>query len=216
MTLDQVIAWVGQSLGTIGSAFIPKPDQLNAWHIMDLGEVVVQAVAVYLIWRALTIARRSHELAVEALEVSNRLQKASLDEYIDMLESGRYDALDRTYFELVRERTEHPEFNDPKSIYDNRQTESRAWVAYSGYAFRVWNFLESIYDKCQLPPAGADTKKVTMIKQLKETWWPIFQVEAKRHSHWINEKDNQGQSVNKLYFKNTFYTEAINMSQRPS
>ncbi|NCB54689.1 MAG: hypothetical protein EOM49_07085 [Epsilonproteobacteria bacterium] len=50
---------------------------------------------------------------------------------------------------------------------------------YRLYAFIVWNFLESIYDRCMLD------------HDLQKTWFPIIEAERSIHLAWIQEKENR-------------------------
>ncbi|MDZ4081712.1 MAG: hypothetical protein U1E10_02155, partial [Bdellovibrionales bacterium] len=47
------------------------------------------------------------------------------------------------------------------------------------YAFMVWNFIETIVDRCQNN------------KALSETWSPIILVEAKKHYAWFVKPENK-------------------------
>lgn len=59
-------------------------------------------------------------------------------------------------------------------------------VEYEVYAFIVWNFLESIYDRCMLD------------NNLKTTWFPIIETERTMHLEWIQNPQNR------VKFKNKF------------
>ena len=50
---------------------------------------------------------------------------------------------------------------------------------YDVYAFMVWNFIETIYDKCQND------------RTLKETWGCIIIEEGQRHREWFLRAENK-------------------------
>ena len=66
-----------------------------------------------------------------------------------------YAELDRMYFDLLKMAIERPYLLEAGAASDPvRQRE------YELYAFMIWNFLETVYDRC-----GKN-------KQLTETWYP--------------------------------------------
>jgi len=62
------------------------------------------------------------------------------------------------------------------------------------YPLMVWNFIETIIDKCEKDPSG----------ELMETWAPIISAEAKKFGWWIEERDAQGHLTHSDHFKNDF------------
>src|SRR6266700_2783349 len=60
------------------------------------------------------------------------------------LRDSYYAELDRVYFELLKIALEQPYLADFAAMPDpSRQRE------YDAYAFMVWNFLETVFDRCQ-------------------------------------------------------------------
>ena len=47
------------------------------------------------------------------------------------------------------------------------------------YAFMVWNFLETVFDRCHRH------------KQLRDTWYPIISAENMLHRKWFDERANR-------------------------
>jgi len=64
-------------------------------------------------------------------------------------------------------------------VQKNSERSAEQEVEYDIYAFIVWNFLESIYDRCMLD------------HDLQKTWFPIIQAERKIHLSWIQESENR-------------------------
>ena len=75
------------------------------------------------------------------------------------LRDSYYAELDRVYFDLLKIGLEHPDLLDfPASPDPSKARE------YDAYAFMVWNFLETVYDRCQ----GWSKRR------LRETWYPVI------------------------------------------
>jgi len=92
------------------------------------------------------------------------------------LRDSYYAELDRVYFELLKIGLEHPELLDfPTSPHPDKARE------YDAYAFMVWNFVETIFDRCQ----GWSKRR------LRETWYPIIDAENARHRNWFNLPENR-------------------------
>jgi hypothetical protein len=73
---------------------------------------------------------------------------------------------------------EHPDLLEfPTSPDPNKVRE------YDAYAFMVWNFVETIYDRCQ----GWGWSK----KRLRETWYPVIAAENARHRGWFDVPQNR-------------------------
>lgn len=99
------------------------------------------------------------------------------------LSDGYYAELDRVYFELLKIALERPWLLDfPATSDPSRQRE------YDAYAFMVWNFVETIYDRCQ----GWGKKR------LRDTWYPVIKAENDLHRKWFDLP------VNRSKFKPNF------------
>lgn len=106
-----------------------------------------------------------------------------------------YSELDRFYADLLKIAIEHPHLRTPARLqrdvealhadYDpypdlpvatseQRAEKDRRVAQYDAYAFLVWNFLETIHDRCQEYP-----------EQLLETWATIVAAENRVHRGWF-------------------------------
>lgn len=98
----------------------------------------------------------------------------SMRTYRKTMQVVHYGEIDKMYFEILKEALAKPHLVRQGVERDiNQQTE------YNIYAFIVWNFLESIYDRCML-----DT-------DFKKTWFPIIEAERKTHLEWIKVDENR-------------------------
>ena len=92
------------------------------------------------------------------------------------LRDAYYAELDRVYFELLKIGLERPELlTFPASTDPVKATE------YGAYAFMVWNFIETIFDRCQ----GWSKRR------LRETWYPIIDAESALHRLWFDLPENR-------------------------
>ena len=92
------------------------------------------------------------------------------------LRDSYYAELDRVYFDLLKIGLEHPDLLDfPTSPDPGRARE------YDAYAFMVWNFVETVYDRCQ----GWSKRR------LRQTWYPVIAEENARHRDWFNLSENR-------------------------
>jgi hypothetical protein len=92
------------------------------------------------------------------------------------LRDSYYAELDRVYFELLKLGLEHPELLDFPTKPDPTKVRE-----YDAYAFMVWNFVETVYDRCQ-----GWTKR-----RLRETWYPVIAAENDRHRDWFDRPENR-------------------------
>jgi len=89
-----------------------------------------------------------------------------------------YAELDRLYFDLQRAALDYPaasiapplEGRDKRSIKNRRR--------YEIYAGMVWNLVETVDDRCDQDA------------NLKRTWFPVLEVEKRRHEAWIRKPQN--------------------------
>jgi hypothetical protein len=92
------------------------------------------------------------------------------------LRDAYYAELDRVYFELLKIGLERPGLlTYPASPDPATATE------YGAYAFMVWNFIETIFDRCQ----GWSKRR------LRETWYPIIAAENALHRKWFDLPENR-------------------------
>ncbi len=92
------------------------------------------------------------------------------------LRDAYYAELDRVYFELLKIGLEQPELLS----FPASPNPAKAG-AYGAYAFMVWNFVETIYDRCQ----GWSKRR------LRETWYPIIAAENALHRVWFDAPENR-------------------------
>ena len=92
------------------------------------------------------------------------------------LRDAYYAEIDRVYFELLKIGLERPELLSYPTAPDPAKADQ-----YGAYAFMVWNFLETIYDRCQ----GWSKRR------LRETWFPIIAAENDLHRAWFELPENR-------------------------
>jgi hypothetical protein len=92
------------------------------------------------------------------------------------LRDAYYAELDRVYFELLKIGLERPELLSFPASPDPAKASQ-----YGAYAFMVWNFLETIFDRCQ----GWSKRR------LRETWFPIIAAENALHREWFDVPQNR-------------------------
>lgn len=98
----------------------------------------------------------------------------SMTVYKRTLSISNYTELDRMYFDLLRTAVDKPHLLDP-----GPEESAERQKEYDSYAFMVWNFLETIYDRCH-----GDRK-------LSETWYPVIDAENGRHRKWFDDPQNR-------------------------
>ena len=97
----------------------------------------------------------------------------SMVAYKESLQLSHYSELDNMYSGLLNLALDKTHLYNPNANRDEEQK-----VEYDIYAFMVWNFLETISDRC----SGS--------KSLEETWTPILKTESKRHMKWFKDPAN--------------------------
>ncbi len=138
---------------------LPEPEVMTTWAKAEvIAEVVAAVGVVFTLFYSLWSFRTT-------------------------LRDGYYAELDRVYFELLKIGLEHPELVDfPRAPHPGKARE------YDAYAFMVWNFVETVFDRCQ----GWSKRR------LRETWYPVIAAENARHRDWFNLPENR------LKFKDHF------------
>jgi hypothetical protein len=92
------------------------------------------------------------------------------------LREGYYAELDRIYFDLLKIGLERPYLRTPTPPTDAAKARE-----YDAYAFMVWNFLETIVDRCE---RGSN-------RALRETWYPVVANECALHRAWFDVPENR-------------------------
>lgn len=98
----------------------------------------------------------------------------SMTRFRQSLRSAYYTELDSMYFDVLKVAQDKPYLYNPRAAYSgNKKAE------YDIYAFMVYNFLETIYDRC-----GHN-------KHLCDTWYPVIFVEDRKHKKWFDDPGNK-------------------------
>jgi hypothetical protein len=92
------------------------------------------------------------------------------------LREGYYAELDRVYFELLKIGLERPYLRASLPPADPSKASE-----YEAYAFMVWNFLETVVDRC-----GSRANPT-----LRETWYPVVATESALHRAWFDVPENR-------------------------
>jgi hypothetical protein len=92
-----------------------------------------------------------------------------------------YSTLDDMYRELLALAVEKPFLRNPKLTtgYPDSMADDQR-IAYEAYAFSIWNFIETIYDRA------------VDYEDLKLTWEPVARSENRLHRRWFDSPDSQG------------------------
>lgn len=150
------------------------------------------------------------------------LQKVGLDETLREFEATNqalhYGELDRMYFDLLKMAVQNPRLRAPVPMAER----SSEHGDYGTYAYMVWNFVETVADRLQLPQEpgtgkdGADANRGPArsegaqprepaaaddgpgIAGLHETWEAAIAVEMRIHAEWWRLNGRRGG------FKGTF------------
>lgn len=81
--------------------------------------------------------------------------------------SAHYSQLDAMYLEILKMAVERPYLRRPDDLTEKQRQE------YDSYAFIVWNFLETVRDRCQDD------------QTLKDVWAPVIATEHEIHRRWF-------------------------------
>lgn len=98
----------------------------------------------------------------------------SMRTYRKTMQIVHYGEIDKMYFEILKEALAKPHL-----VRQGIERDVEQETEYTIYAFIVWNFLESIYDRCMLDA------------ELKTTWFPIIEAERSIHLAWIQQEENR-------------------------
>jgi hypothetical protein len=113
-----------------------------------------------------------------------------LERINESIESSHYSELDKFYNDILRLGIDRPYLRSPSPIEDdqaalvsdydpypdyNASDKTNRTMEYECYAYMVWNFLETIHDRC------VDARR----DSLKETWTPVIETENQIHRGWF-------------------------------
>lgn len=87
-----------------------------------------------------------------------------------------YTELDSMYLELLKMAVDKPHLRQPDGIYRNPLAKTSQEREYDIYARMIWNFLETIADRCHNDST------------LKDTWYPVIRDEGTVHRQWIRKE----------------------------
>lgn len=94
-----------------------------------------------------------------------------------------YATIDSAYYDLLKEA-----LNRPYLIHKEERTTKKQEQEYDIYAFMMWNFLETIYDRCEY--FRRESERRAKDDHLIETWYPVIDVESRNHGEWFERPDN--------------------------
>ncbi len=110
----------------------------------------------------------------KTLRLTSEAMRDTIKNFKTDLEASYYAELDSMYFDLLKIALEHPHLTCPDTM-----TEAKQRQQYDLYAYMVWNFIETIYDRCE----GENGLEVT--------WHPVIEAENRLHRKWFDEKKNE-------------------------
>ena len=118
----------------------------------------------------------------------------SLFTYFSTKQEQRYADLDRLYFDVLNVGLVNPKFRNKKftSNYKDKFKDEDELQKYECYAYIVWNFCETIYDRKN--------------SKLFRTWKPVIITENSIHREWFDNPENHGKFKTPFieYIKNNF------------
>lgn len=128
------------------------------------------------IWTAInTIAATCSMIAlITTVYLSSNAMRDSMKTFNQNFETSNYTELDSMYFELLKLALEKPYLTHPAALKDAKQLQE-----YDIYANMVWNFIETITDRCN------DNKK------LEATWYPVVDALNRLHRNWFDDPKNK-------------------------
>jgi hypothetical protein len=86
-----------------------------------------------------------------------------------------YREMDSNYMEILKLGLQHPDLRDPKKITNYKKLNGDYRLKYESYAYLIWNFCESIYDR----------------KMINKTWHPVIEEEKRLHYAWLEDSENR-------------------------
>lgn len=124
--------------------------------------------------------------------VSLRNVQKSIEQANKAAKSSHYSELDRFYADLLKLAMEDPRLRKPQKLASDRSALDGHYrpfqrfdpIAdkYDIYAFMIWNFIETIHDRCL---ELCDSHDDEGYASLKGTWQPIIVAEDNLHRGWI-------------------------------
>jgi hypothetical protein len=92
------------------------------------------------------------------------------------LDFQAYRELDSNYMDILKEGLDNTYLRNPEitTNYLNLKEEDKK-LKYETYAYLVWNFCETIYDR----------------KKIDKTWLPVIEEEKRLHFKWLTDEKNR-------------------------
>jgi hypothetical protein len=112
----------------------------------------------------------SDRVALCGLLLSAVVALAAVPQLLSLAETSRsahYSQLDTMYFELLRMAVEKPFLRRLEHLTAEQRLE------YESYAFMIWNFIETVRDRCEDD------------QTLKDIWAPVIATEHALHRDWF-------------------------------
>jgi hypothetical protein len=130
------------------------------------------------------LAAISIVIGVIAAYISMRQFQRTMSEGRRAEQAAYYTELDGFYDEILKAGLDMPHLRTPAKIADDADALAREYVPiadhdpdkrarYDTYAYMVWNFIETVHDRC------AD------IEPLRATWGPVIRAEDALHRGWF-------------------------------
>lgn len=113
--------------------------------------------------------------AVFSLLQTARSFRDSVNNFRKSVNNLHYTELDNLYLELLKMAIDKPYLRQPDAIYRNPLAKTNQEREYDIYARMIWNFLETVADRCHNDP------------KLEDTWHPVIQDEGSVHTQWIRD-----------------------------
>lgn len=148
---------------------------MDEWSVaFAIGANIATAVSVLIAAATYYFAKRQDR---EEQRKFNRTMRASY-----------YSELDKMYFELIKFRMGNPHLSGSVSDRHSSLHEQE----YDQYAYMMWNFLETVYDRCLDCQEEAEGQRnpdqVTKLNKdgpLYCTWGPVLDYEIDAHRGWF-------------------------------
>src|SRR5262245_57830796 len=132
----------------------------------------------------------------------------TLGTFIWTMLQQHYAELDGLYADLVACRPEleaiDAAYVQGTSVDPGALRTLRERAVYEAYALRIWNFLETIYDRRPLHRRVLELGR----GQIDPTWLPIFDLECRLHSGWYFMGSSRGK------FKDAFHDAVPKLAPR--
>lgn len=100
------------------------------------------------------------------------------------LDDASYRELDQLYYDLLRLRIERPELASPPDARTAALIPKEQLAAHDAYGCMVWNFIETVIDRCGAPGRNF------------EAWGPAVEYESKRYAFWMEGENRLRYSPN--------------------